>query len=37
VPGALAALRDLGIDEQRRAETLGVGDFVALAKKLSAG
>ena len=37
VPGALAALRDLGIDEQRRAETLEVGDFVALAKKLSAG
>ena len=35
VPGALQALRDLGIDEQRRAETLEVRDFVALAKALS--
>jgi 16S rRNA (adenine1518-N6/adenine1519-N6)-dimethyltransferase len=36
VPGALEALRDLGIDAQRRAETLEVRDFVALAKALPA-
>ncbi|MGY6552204.1 MAG: 16S rRNA (adenine(1518)-N(6)/adenine(1519)-N(6))-dimethyltransferase RsmA [Erythrobacter sp.] len=35
VPGALAALASLGIDETRRAETLGVAEFVALAKALS--
>ena len=35
MPGALDALRELGIDEQRRAETLGVEDFVALARKLA--
>ena len=35
VPGALDALADLGIDSDRRAETLAVADFVALAKKLS--
>ena len=35
VPGALEALQELGIDEQRRAETLEVGDFVALARLLS--
>jgi 16S rRNA (adenine1518-N6/adenine1519-N6)-dimethyltransferase len=35
VPGALEALQELGIDEQRRAETLEVADFVALAKLLS--
>lgn len=34
VPGALEALRELGIDEQRRAETLDVSDFVALARAL---
>lgn len=34
VPGALNALESLGIDPQRRAETLGVGDFVALARAL---
>lgn len=35
VPGALEALENLGIDPQRRAETLEVGDFVAIARALS--
>ena len=35
VPGALDALEQLGIDAQRRAETLSVADFVALAAALS--
>jgi len=35
LPGALAALGKLGIDETRRAETLGVGEFVAVARELS--
>jgi 16S rRNA (adenine1518-N6/adenine1519-N6)-dimethyltransferase len=35
VPGALNALAALGIDEQRRAETLEVGDFVAIARALT--
>jgi 16S rRNA (adenine1518-N6/adenine1519-N6)-dimethyltransferase len=35
VPGALDALTELGIDPQRRAETLEVGDYVALARTLS--
>ena len=35
VPGALDALEALGIDSQRRAETLAVADFVALAAILS--
>ena len=35
VPHALAALGELGIDECRRAETVAVADFVALARKLS--
>ena len=35
VPHALAALTELGIDECRRAETVSVADFVALARKLS--
>jgi len=35
LPGALEALEELGIDPQRRAETLSVGDFVALARSLS--
>ncbi len=35
VDGALAALDTLGIDPQRRAETLAVDDFVALARTLS--
>ena len=32
VPGALAALASLGIDATRRAETLTVADFVAIAR-----
>ncbi|OYW45391.1 MAG: 16S rRNA (adenine(1518)-N(6)/adenine(1519)-N(6))-dimethyltransferase [Sphingomonadales bacterium 32-68-7] len=35
LPGAVAALEALGIDSQRRAETLAVGEFVALARTLS--
>ena len=35
LPGALDALARLGIDPQRRAETLGVGDYVELARFLS--
>ncbi|MEQ7872611.1 16S rRNA (adenine(1518)-N(6)/adenine(1519)-N(6))-dimethyltransferase RsmA [Sphingomonas sp. ASV193] len=35
VPGAIVALATLGIDPQRRAETLSVGDYVALARALS--
>jgi len=35
LPGALEALAALGIDPQRRAETLSVDDFVGLAKVLS--
>jgi len=35
VPGALAALDTLGIDAARRAETLSVADFVAIARALS--
>lgn len=34
VPGAVAALETIGIDPVRRAETLEVGDFVALARAL---
>ncbi len=34
VPGALDALATLGIDPTRRAETLGVDEFVALARAL---
>jgi 16S rRNA (adenine1518-N6/adenine1519-N6)-dimethyltransferase len=34
VPGALEALEELGIDPQRRAETLQVSDFIALARAL---
>jgi 16S rRNA (adenine1518-N6/adenine1519-N6)-dimethyltransferase len=33
--GALAALGRLGIDEQRRAETLSVAEFVSVARELS--
>ena len=36
VPGALDALNSLGIDPQRRAETLAVADWVALARILDA-
>jgi 16S rRNA (adenine1518-N6/adenine1519-N6)-dimethyltransferase len=35
VPGALDALTQLGIDETRRAETVSVAEFVALAHALS--
>ena len=35
VPGALEALAQLGIDETRRAETVSVAEFVAVAKALS--
>ncbi|WP_199504371.1 16S rRNA (adenine(1518)-N(6)/adenine(1519)-N(6))-dimethyltransferase RsmA [Qipengyuania sp. YIM B01966] len=34
VPGALPALDSLGIDPQRRAETLSVAEFVAIARAL---
>ena len=37
LPGTLAALDELGIDSQRRAETLDIAEFVALARRLSAG
>ena len=36
LPGALAALETLGIDPQRRAETLSVEEFVAIARELTA-
>jgi 16S rRNA (adenine1518-N6/adenine1519-N6)-dimethyltransferase len=36
LPGALAALEQLGIDAQRRAETLSVTEFVEIARILSA-
>ncbi len=35
LPGAVEALAALGIDPQRRAETLDVGEFVALARILT--
>ena len=35
LPGAIEALEKLGIDTQRRAETLSVAEFVALARELS--
>ena len=35
MPGALAALDALGIDPQRRAETLSIAEFVAIARALS--
>jgi 16S rRNA (adenine1518-N6/adenine1519-N6)-dimethyltransferase len=35
VPGALEALAELGIDPERRAETISVDDFVRLARLLS--
>ena len=37
MPGALEALAVLGIGAERRAETLSVDEFVALARQLSAG
>jgi len=36
VPGALEALASLGIDETRRAETVSVAEFTALARALTA-
>ena len=36
IPAALEALAGLGIDAERRAETLSVEDFVAVAKALDA-
>jgi len=36
LPGALDALEKLGIDPTRRAETLSVGDFVAVARAIDA-
>ncbi len=36
VPGALEAAEGLGIDASRRAETVSVAEFVALARRLSA-
>ena len=35
MPEAIEALQALGIDDQRRAETLSVGEFVAVARALS--
>mgnify|MGYP006136891601 CR=1 FL=1 len=35
VPGALAAMEQLGIDSSRRAETVSVDEYVALARALS--
>ena len=35
LPGALEALHELGIDSERRAETLSVEEFVAVARALS--
>ena len=35
MPGALPALEALGIDSQRRAETLAVDDYVAISRMLS--
>jgi 16S rRNA (adenine1518-N6/adenine1519-N6)-dimethyltransferase len=35
LPGALEALEKLGIDPERRAETVSVDEFVALARVLS--
>jgi 16S rRNA (adenine1518-N6/adenine1519-N6)-dimethyltransferase len=37
VPGALDALDQLGLDPERRAETLAVADFVAIARLLRTG
>jgi 16S rRNA (adenine1518-N6/adenine1519-N6)-dimethyltransferase len=34
LPGAVAGLETLGIDPERRAETLAVSDFVNLARLL---
>jgi 16S rRNA (adenine1518-N6/adenine1519-N6)-dimethyltransferase len=34
VPGAIEALQTIGIDPQRRAETLAVDDYIELARTL---
>jgi 16S rRNA (adenine1518-N6/adenine1519-N6)-dimethyltransferase len=34
LPGALEALDQLGIDPQRRAETLSVGEFTTIAQTI---
>ena len=36
MPGALEAAEELGIDTQRRAETLSVDEWISLARALSA-
>lgn len=36
LPGAIAALESLGIDTTRRAETVSVAEFVAIARALTA-
>ncbi len=36
LPGALETLEKLGIDSARRAETISVDEFVAIARELSA-
>jgi len=35
MPGALEALKSVGIDPERRAETLSVNEYVKLARVLS--
>ena len=35
LPGALQALETLAIDPQRRAETLGIGEFLAIAREIA--
>ena len=37
LPGALEALQSEGIDPQRRAETVSVAEFIAVARRLDAG
>jgi 16S rRNA (adenine1518-N6/adenine1519-N6)-dimethyltransferase len=36
MPGALEALERLGIDSERRAETLSVDEFVTIAREIDA-
>jgi 16S rRNA (adenine1518-N6/adenine1519-N6)-dimethyltransferase len=37
VPGALTALERLGLDATRRAETVSVAEFVAIAREVGVG
>jgi 16S rRNA (adenine1518-N6/adenine1519-N6)-dimethyltransferase len=37
LPGAIVALERLGVDAERRAETLEVADLVAIARELCLG